>query len=110
MPITFDLNNEINREMSLILKLNAWDLVFAVQSIQNAFSNEWLEKLARVRTEQIPSLLDLHPIYHGLLSNILNPLTVEVVELASYLKYLKNKMPEAHHSIANIVNKLKIDR
>lgn len=107
---TFDLSNEHNIKALKELRLKPDYLAIAQDVIQREFTKEWLESLIAEYKDVKPSIINFHPIYHGILTGMVNAFTVEAIELAAYLNYLRATVPTANTKISALVNELKVDR
>ena len=101
-------NNLHLENMLAYLHIKPSQIERATQIIQRDFSSGWLGNLsAKYKKGEVRSLVSYHPIYHGILSGIVNPMTLDVIELANYLDYLRKALPKTSSELLHIVHELK---
>jgi len=101
-------NNPHFENMFSYLHVQPSQIEKAEQIIRREFSDEWLGNLSeQYKIGRIRSLTSYHPIYHGIISSTVNPVTLDVIELANYLDYLRKAVPEASVELFHIIQELK---
>ena len=99
-----------DQRMLSYLRLLPERLEEACRLIAQEFTPGWLTALSdRYKKGSVRSLTGFHPIYHGLLAGVLNQDTLTVVELATYLQYLRHGIPNANLKLPSLVQGLKND-
>ncbi len=97
-----------NQPAMSYLRLKPECLMKALEIIEREFTSEWLDRLsAKYATGAVASLTSFHPVYHGILGGTVNPLTLEVVELATYLEYLRKVVRITDPQLSRLVRELR---
>ncbi len=80
----------------------------AIQTIEREFGRDWLDKLSRnYKDGRRGAMATYHPIYHGILGGSVQHMTVETIELASYIDFVRKFVPGSERALVDIVSELK---
>jgi hypothetical protein len=100
--------NIYNQTMLSHLRIKPEYITRAAHIIEREFGVEWLQWLsAKYRSGAIRSVASFHPIYHGLLAGAVNQVTLEVLELATYLDYARRAVKNADKALPRLIEELR---